>query len=262
MELKHQRDTINQLKKFAENNVHSIIIYGFESSGKTYLAKQYASFLGIDDFQIISPNVSELRETIDQCMRLDTQVVLCIENLDTGVFGASSTLLKFLEDVSPRIYVIVTARNIKYIQPTIISRCQTVEVNPPTTTDLMQYANAEYSQAQVASHSSSPVWGALKTYNDINTFIAMDRSAIDYMESIPSICLSGKCVSDMVWALQKYPENSGDTPIKLVIRYIIHCYPQLLAAGISCIRDLELRRIASYAIITKFVFILRETLRR
>lgn len=259
MELKHQENSIIQLQQFADKDTHSIIIYGLEACGKTYLAKQYANMLSIPDFQAISPTVSELRETIDECMQLSTPIVLCIENIDTAVFAASSVLLKFLEDASSRIYIVVTARNIKYVQDTIISRCHTVEVNTPTKTDLVDYAKSKYSQDVLDSHTNSPIWGCLQNFNDIDTFLTMNASSIEYIENIPRVCRSSKCVSDTVWAVQKYPDKeNGDTPINLVIRYIMHCYPEVLQEGINCIRNLELKRIASYVVITKFVFDIRQ----
>lgn len=259
MELNHQKSSIIQLQHFADKDTHSIIIYGLGACGKTHLAKEYANMLNISDFQVISPTVAELRSTIDECMQLSTPIVLCIENIDTAVFAASSVLLKFLEDASHRIYIIVTARNIKYVQDTIISRCHTVEVNSPTRADLTEYAKAKYSQDVLDSHTSSPIWGCLQNFNDIDTFLSMNASSIEYIENIPKICRSSKCVSDTVWALQKYPDKeNGDTPINLVIRYIMYCYPELLQEGIDCIHNLELRRIASYVVITKFVFDIKQ----
>ena len=256
MELVCQAQAISQLSDLKSANVHSIIISGPQSSGKSYLSKKYADMLEVSDFYIIQPKVSELRETIESCSGISTPVVLCIENLDTGVFAASSAILKFLEEPSSNIYIIVTARNIKMLQDTIISRSHVVYVNPPTSSDLISYAIDKFPE-EYRLYSGRDLWSCVKSFDDVELFLSMDMSQIQYIEDILSVLYKSQCVSDSIWAMQKYPDNQGDTPIKLVIRYIIYKCPDVLVDGIECIRQLELKRIANYAIISKFVFKLR-----
>jgi replication-associated recombination protein RarA len=256
MELKCQQETIEQLTACYNADVHSIILYGQHSSGKTYLSKKYADMLGIEDFYIIPPKVVDIRETIEECYQIDTKVVLCIENLDLGVIAASSTLLKFFEEPAPHIYIIITARSLKRIQDTIISRSHVIGVNIPTDADLVSYAEEKYPD-QYRLYSNRDLWKSIKTFDDVDVISAMDSDAINYIESIPELCFKATCVSDALWSLQKYPDNKGDTPIDIIIRYIVYKYPALLYHGAECIRLLEQKRISNFAILSKFLFNIR-----
>ena len=94
---------------------------GPEGCGKSYLARQFAIKLGVDDFALVEPTVAGIREISDLCSEITTPIVICIENLDTGVVAASYTLLKFLEEPRKNVHVVVTARNIKHLPDTIPS---------------------------------------------------------------------------------------------------------------------------------------------
>jgi len=252
MELTCQYETIKQLQNFSTSDSKSIIIHGTQSSGKTYLAKKYADMLSIPDFYLIVPKVNDLREAIDESTRIRTPVVLCIENLDTGVFAASSVMLKFLEEPASNIHIVVTARNIDQIQDTIISRSLVTSIGIPTKGDLITYAETNYFD-EYQLYRNRDLWNCLKTFEDVDTMLKLDAASIQYIENLAVNYRSSACISDLVWSLQKFPEK-GDTPVNLVIRYIIYKLPHLLQPGIDCIRMLEQKRIASYAILTKFAF--------
>lgn len=257
MELRCQSEALEQLDDLKTAGAHSIIVCGPESCGKTYLAKQYADFLGITDFYLVSPKVNEVRETIEMCSQISSPVVLCIENLDTGVFAASSAILKFLEEPASNIYIVVTARNIRQIQDTIVSRSYVVVVNSPTREDLIAYAEQHFPDEYQLYQNRNP-WNCVQTFQDVETYLKLDTTKIHYIEELPGIIRKASCVSDLVWSLQKYPDNGGDTPLGLVIRYIVYMCPELLLDGIECIRGLEQKRIASYSVITKFAFSMRQ----
>jgi len=253
MDLKCQQEVIEKLESCKDSNIHSLIIYGSSGSGKSYLAKRYADILDVSDFYLIHPKVTEIRDVIEECSQINSNVVLCIENLDTGVFAASSALLKFLEEPAHNVYIVVTARNLKLIQETIISRSYVVGVNIPTKGDLVLYAEDTYPE-EYRLYNNRDIWNCVQTFEDVNTVLAMNSTQIQYIEELPELCLKSKCISDTLWSLQKYPENLGDTPINLTIRYIMYKQPKLLYSGINCIRSLEQKRIADYVILTKFLF--------
>lgn len=257
MDLRCQVESLEHLNNLKDADIHSVIIYGPQSCGKTYLAKRYSDMLSISDFYLVAPKVSELRETIEMCSKLSTSVVLCIENLDTGVFAASSALLKFLEEPTPNVYIVVTVRNLKQIQDTIISRSHVVGVSVPTKDDLSTFAQHKYPE-EYRLYNGRSLWNCVQTFEDVEIFLKMDTTSIHYIEELPTTARKSSCVSDLVWSLQKYPENKGDTPIGLVIRYIVYKCPELLMDGIECIRNIEQKRIANYAIITKFAFSMRQ----
>ena len=115
MELISQRAALEDLHRLADANKHSILIEGSEGCGKSYIAKQYATMLDIVDFQVVEPKVQCIKEAINSCYVIDNPIVLYIENLDTGVLAASYALLKFLEEPSSHVYIVITCRNLQNI---------------------------------------------------------------------------------------------------------------------------------------------------
>ena len=107
MELISQRAALEDLHRLADANKHSILIEGSEGCGKSYIAKQYATMLDIVDFQVVEPKVQCIKEAINSCYVIDNPIVLYIENLDTGVLAASYALLKFLEEPSSHVYIVI-----------------------------------------------------------------------------------------------------------------------------------------------------------
>ena len=89
-----QKYSLNELQQLANKDRHSVLIEGSSGCGKTYLARQYAQMIDVYDFINVEPKVQDIRNTIDSCLQLGNKVVICIENLDKGVSGASYTLLK------------------------------------------------------------------------------------------------------------------------------------------------------------------------
>jgi type II secretory pathway predicted ATPase ExeA len=108
MRLICQQEALESIKFLAEHNQHGVLIVGDSGSGKTYVARQYAQLLGIEDFYIINPVMTDLRSMIELCLSAENRVVICIENLDKGVIQASAPLLKLIEDCPSHIYVVVT----------------------------------------------------------------------------------------------------------------------------------------------------------
>ena len=111
-----------QLMDLANSRHHSILIEGPQGCGKTYLAKQYAAMLNVSDFEVVKCSVDTIRDAIDETCKIKNDVVICLENLDDGVLSASYTILKFLEEPLPNVYIVVTCRNLKKVPDTIISR--------------------------------------------------------------------------------------------------------------------------------------------
>ena len=223
-----QSAAISELQKLAKAGRQSILIEGFEGCGKSYLAGMYAQMLNCNDFVVVNPTISEVKATVDDCYQLNNRVVLCIENLDTGVVGASYALLKFLEEPYPDIFIVVTCRNLKRIPDTIISRSFVVTISNPTKSDIDEFARNKYPNRynKVVGHS---IWKCVRTFKDT--------------------------VANLTWKLGHFDDNS-ECPIELTMRYLmeLNLSPFINKCCIDCIKDINQGRIAKHAALAKFCF--------
>ena len=249
-----QQAAISDLSSLAERRRHSVLIEGVEGSGKTYLAQHYAKLLDISDVQIVEPNVQSIKSTIEACYKIDNEVVLCIENLDTGVAAVSYALLKFLEEPNPNIYIVVTCRNINRVPDTIISRSVCVLTSPPIDSDIAIYASNK-DNTKFTELRTRHIWSCIRTFKDVDIVLSMTSQQIEYFNSLSSMMGFKDTVSNMMWKLGHYPDNS-ETPIEIVIRYIVELSDSshIRQAGIQCLSDLSNSRIASHAVLAKFLF--------
>lgn len=249
-----QQSALDELKLLADSDRHSVLIEGPEGSGKSYLAKQYASMLNVLDYQEVVPKVDSVKETIDTCLRMNTPIVLCIENLDTGVPAASYALLKFLEEPLPNVYIVVTCRNIKHVPDTIISRSAVVVTGPPVDADITEYALFK-NESQYRALKNSLLWNCARTFKDVESVLNMTPAQLEYFKNLTTLAKFHDTVSNLVWNIGHYPDNS-ETPVEFVIRYLMELVgtPHIKRAGIQCITDLTKGRIAAHAVLAKFVF--------
>lgn len=254
MDARSQKSALQQLKQFADRDVHSIVIEGPEGCGKTFVAKEFARLVKISDFISVVPKVAELKQTIATCIDLGTPVVLCIENLDTGVLSASYSLLKFLEEPLPTVYVIVTCRNIENIPDTIVSRCPVATVATPHIADLEEYAKIR-NAAAYSNIANLLIWRCARTFKDVDTILGFRDDQLLYFHTLSHVLKFKDTVSNLMWKLGHFDDKS-EAPTILVIRYLVETTddPHVKNAGIQCISELSKSRIAAHAIIAKFIF--------
>lgn len=253
MEFVCQKDTLNRLKLLAENNKHSILLDGPSGCGKTYLARQYTAMLNIPDFQIIPAKVADIKSAIDTSIQNGTEVVLCIENLDLGVDGASYALLKTLEEPLPFMYIIVTCRSLSGVPDTIISRSVVLSINNPTEQDINMYSE-HIDKTKFDQLKKSTLWKCIRTFSDAKLVMDMDSNQLQYFADLKSVISFKDAVNNITWKLEHY-EDKSETPIELVIRYIMElCHKtHITRSGIECINDLSKGRLGKHAVISKFV---------
>ena len=254
MILNNQKDPIEAINILAQSNRHSVMIEGPEGCGKSYLAMEYSRSLGISDFQVLEPKVDSLKSSIDSFASLQTPLVVCIENLDLGSSGASYSLLKFLEEPSENVYLVVTCRNIRKVPDTIISRSAVINVGPPTYSDLVTYGDS-IDSTKVRNVMNSPVWRCARSFSDVRIILSMSSENLRYFDELYEICKFKDTVSNIVWNIGHYPDNS-ETPVRLVIQCIMDRVntSHIRKAGVDCLNDLASKRVASHAAIAKFAF--------
>ncbi len=260
MNFSNQIEAVNQLTAASQRKCRSIIIEGSICSGKTHLAKQYADMLGVDNFQIVNPKVQDIRDTIITCYELSSDIVVCIENLDTGVKAASNALLKFLEEPMNNVYIIVTCRNINYVADTIRSRSISITVSYPNMSDLDLYARSRDNfNIDIPNHS---IWKCVKTFSDIDMILDMTEEQIDYFYQVKEILSSNEAITNMAWKLQKFKDGK-QIPISLMIRYIMNTSnKEIWNLGYQCLKGLEQSSIPNHIVLHNFLFQYKYLVRR
>lgn len=253
MKFRHQLSAESELTDLAAADRHSILISGPTGCGKTYLAGRYAELLGVTNVATVDPTVSAIRQMSEDIAAITSLIVVCIENLDEGVPAASYTLLKFLEEPRPNVYVVVTCRNSYGVPSTIISRSVCVSVGPPTPTDIDTYAQSKHPDI-FKIRCTQPIWNVCRSFADVDQVFMLTQQQLDYFDTLTTLSFNDT-VSNIVWKLGHYPDNA-ETPVSLVLRYLYNsCENNITKQYIlQCLTELVNSRLATHAVLTHFVF--------
>lgn len=253
MKLQHQESVWNQFRDLVKSDRHSILIEGISGSGKSYLAKKLGEILECSDIIQVKPTVSELRSTIDYCYSVSHKIAVCIENLDSGVAAASYVLLKFLEEPSTNVYVIVTCKSAYSVPDTIVSRSTVITVPPPTTPDLIEYG-VHKDTATFTTLKNSPLWGIVRSYGDIDWLYTTTAEKLHYLHHLFDSLEFKEKVSTISWNMMHYPDNSELDP-KMSVRYLLSKLTDSYkrSACIEALNELDLSRISKNAILSKLI---------
>jgi len=254
MDFKNQSNALIQLKLLSDHNTHSILIDGVSGSGKTYIAAKYAEFLCIKDVHVISSNVNDIRECIESSLTLTNKILFIVENADLGVSSVFSTMLKFLEEPVDHVYIIVTCRNIQYVPDTIISRCSTVSIIPPTDDDINTYAKSK-DTARFDDLHNMKLWKILKSFSDVDYIYSLNNENLNYIENTSIEWLKKLPISNSMWRLNHFQDNS-QLPPEYKVRMIMEGSKNKLVKDIclDCLNDLQKTNIASHVVLAKFAF--------
>lgn len=255
MEFECQKSAIEQLHQLAKSDKHSILISGVAGCGKSYLAAYYAKLLNISTYHKISPKVGDLKDMLENSYKLQDKQVICIENLDSGVSAAAQVILKYLEEPSPNVYVIVTCVNASTLPSTILSRSISVKINQPFFDDLSQFGNYLNSD-KFKILASSSIKSCMKSFTDVLKFLNLTQDQFQYYETLKDSSFWLQPFDTLMWNLGHYPDNSK-SDLSLVFRVIIESYDistTLFKSALSALLDLENNKVSSNAILGKFVF--------
>lgn len=254
MNFKNQTDALNQLETLAKHDIHSIIIEGVAGCGKTHIASSYAGYLHIPNTQVIQPNVNDVRDCIENCETISEKILIILENADSGVPAVFSTMLKFLEEPIQNVYIIVTCRNIQFVPDTIISRCSVVSVVNPTSDDINLYAENKDHTRYIAL-SKLKLWSIIRSFKEVDYLFSLNPENVDYLENTSIEWLKKLPVTNSVWRLNHYADNSTFPP-EYSVRMILSQTndPIVRYFCLTCIDNLMKTNIAPHTTLAKFVF--------
>lgn len=225
MEFKNQIEAVHELRSLASSGKQSILIHGESGCGKTYLAQMYHRFVGTSQFIQIGNTMHDIRDFIMNAYDVNERTAVCIENVDVGSDGVSQAILKILEEPPKNIYIVITARNVKQIPVTILSRCSVVYVSHFRFDDLMRYAKANYG---LRSESIKDDLKSLcKNPNDVDFIMSLQPQDFEYLKSISSIINDKTPIATASWKLQSFPSGTK-IPIQMLIRSLYNSVPDQL----------------------------------
>lgn len=261
MNLSCQVTCLSLLKQYAETDRHSVLIEGSTGCGKSYCVQVFAQLLAVDDVIVVPPTVSEVKAAIDSCYNTEQRLLLCIDNLDKGVAGASYALLKFLEEPKQNVYVVVTCNSSYSVPSTILSRSVVATIGQPTSLDFAAYAKNRDENKYLMLHTHA-VWAGIRSFQDIDYIYAMTASQQEYFNNLHDLIQSNKLskdsVSSIMWLLGHYPDNA-ETNLVFVMQFLLgqklDAYMQKVC--IHCLTDLQKARIASHVVLAKLAMELK-----
>lgn len=104
--------------------------------------------------------IRELKSRFSQYSLLGGWKVAIIDGAEHLNQGAANALLKLLEEPTPRTVLILLARNHSQILPTLVSRCQTINLQPVPAVDIRFWLIAGGADPDLAQQAAAWSYGA------------------------------------------------------------------------------------------------------
>lgn len=249
---------VSFLTEFASKDKHSLVIEGPNGCGKTYLAKMYASLLGFSDVVEVAPKVNDIKDAFEQFQQVDNKVLIVIENLDSGVLSCAYILLKFMEEPSDNLYVVVTCRNKENVPDTILSRSMTVSVGMPTKDDVCNYAKSRYMESYKHLRKRT-LWKCVQSFSDVDEVCNYTDEQVQYFSNWSTVSMFTGPVNNLSWKLGHFPDGS-EISSNMLIKYIMISNMDnfhVVKCCTDCMNKIDSKRIAKYLVLTKLAFDLK-----
>ena len=100
------------------------------------------------------------------------------------------------------------------------------------------------------------MWKCVRSFADVDSVIHMPEDVLRYFKDLHKILNFKDTVSNTVWHLSHYPDNS-DSDINIVLQYLLSTNladKHFTETCVSALTDLASKRISKNAVVSKFVF--------
>ncbi len=271
------KNVISFLEKSVKNGQvsHAYLFYGPKRLGKGTIAEKFAEMLvgqpvaGHPDVYFIRREKDEKEEkmmseiSIAQMRELERKLSLSsflnsykiaiIEEAETMSIEAANSLLKTLEEPTPKTLIILLSSSLSALPATIVSRCQTLKFLPVSEKEIYQYLVGRGAGRDEAQNFSKASWGKPgAAINFWETRNESDSSAMaSYLEDVKGIIdlmkddtLAGKMkIFEKYFNKEKAPED------------LTNSLNRILSLWISVLRDAALVKTNCSEMISNQIFL-------
>ena len=163
-------------------------------------------------------DIEVIQETFKKSSLEGKARIYIIENIEYSTKEAMNTLLKMLEEPLKGIYAIFTTKNVNRVLPTILSRCQVIDIKPDSKESIVeQLVNEGISQdaAYILSSLTSDVMEAKSIYD--GSFEYMEVQVMNFIEDL-YMKRNNLIINTQTNLLKKYKERDD---IKLFLNMLL-----------------------------------------
>lgn len=163
-------------------------------------------------------DIELIQETFKKSSLEGKVKIYIIENIEYSTKEAMNTLLKMLEEPGEGIYAIFTAQNINRVLPTILSRCQIIDIKPDSKEFIIEQLINDHipiDAANILSFLTVNINEAKELYNE--RFEFMQVQVINFIEDL-YFKRNNLIINTQTNLLKKYKERND---IKLFLSMLV-----------------------------------------
>lgn len=184
------------------------------------LENKYADIIRLNgnDASIKKSDIEKIQETFKKSSLEGKAKIYIIENIEYATKEAMNTLLKMLEEPTDGIYALFTAKNINRVLPTILSRCQVIDIKPDSKESIVEQLvndNIPKNAANIISFLAADIKEAKKLYDE--RFEYMYLQVINFIEDL-YFKRNNLIINTQTNLLKKYKERED---IKLFLNMLL-----------------------------------------
>lgn len=151
------------------------------------LENKYGDIIKYDgkETSIKKGDIEYIQDTFKKSSLEGKAKIYIIENIESATKEAMNTLLKMLEEPTAGIYAIFTTNNISRVLPTILSRCQVIDIKPDSKEVIYKSLiknNIPSEAARILTSLSASDEDAKKLYDE--RFEYMQTEVINFIEDL------------------------------------------------------------------------------